>query len=165
MGRSAAAPAPHTYVPEADGDAQIVDFVRALEANGTHVPPAMPMLVAGDGTRMELPAAMYDVLKQVAEALAAGMGVTVAPLNALLTTQEAADYLGISRPTLVRMLERGDLPMEKPSRHRLVRLNDLVAFQERQRAARQSVLSDMQQQSHLDGLYDATDGPPPPEIS
>lgn len=161
MSRVAAVPAPRTYITDDREDAQILDFVRALEAAGVQTPETMPSLVAADGTRLELPPAMYDVLKQVAEALAGGMGVTVAPLNAMLTTQEAADYLGVSRPTLVRMLERGDLPMEKPGRHRFVRLSDLVDFQERQRIDRGRALSEMQRQGQEDGLYDATDGPAP----
>lgn len=161
MSRAAAVPAPRTYVTADRDDAQILDFVRALDTAGLQAPAAMPSLVAPDGTRHELPVAMYDVLKQVAEALASGMGVTVAPLNAKLTTQEAADYLGVSRPTLVRMLERGDLPMEKPGRHRFVRLNDLIEFQERQRVDRRRTLFEMQRQGQEDGLYDATDGPAP----
>lgn len=159
--RAAAVPAPHTFVAEDPHDAQILDFARALEAAGRQVPTTMPSLVAADGTRLELPPAMYEVIKQVADALADGMGVSVAPLNAVLTTQEAADYLGVSRPTLVRMLERGDLPMEKPARHRLVRLHDLVELRDRQRAARREALADMQRTGYEDGLYDATDGPAP----
>ncbi|PRY54009.1 excisionase family DNA binding protein [Knoellia remsis] len=159
--RTAAVSAPHTYIANDREDAQILDIVRALEAAGGRAPKVTPSLVAADGTRLELPPAMFAVLKQVAEALADGMGVSVAPLNALLTTQEAADYLGISRPTLVRMLERGDLPMEKPGRHRFVRLSDLVEFQKQQRADRRHTLAEMQRQGQEDGLYDATDGPPP----
>lgn len=80
------------------------------------------------------------------------MGVTVAPMNAMLTTQEAADYLGVARPTLVRILERGDIPMEKPGRHRYVRLRDLVDYQERLREERRAALEEMV----ADGLYDGT---------
>ena len=77
-------------------------------------------LVGADGEHVVIPESMFPVLRQVAEALAQGMGVTVAPLNAMLTTQEAADFLGISRPTLVRVLERGEIPFQKPGRHRYV---------------------------------------------
>ena len=107
MARTAASRDVRTYVPDERRDAQIVDFVRALEAAGGSAPDVRPALVSGDGARFELPEAMYDVLRQVADALASGMGVTVAPMNAMLTTQEAADFLGVARPTLVRILERG----------------------------------------------------------
>lgn len=149
----------HTYLPE-EGDARILDFAQALEAVGRQVPAQQPALVSADGERIEIPEAMYDVLRQVAEALAGGMGVTVAPLNAMLTTQEAADFLGVTRPTFVRMLERGDLPMERPGRHRFVRLADLVAYQQSRRATRSQALRKMAMEGEEDGLYAATDGPP-----
>ena len=63
-----------------------------------------------------MPEAMHDLLRQVAAALSDGQGVTVASLNAMLTTQEAADFLGVARPTLVRMLDRADIPMQRPGR-------------------------------------------------
>lgn len=50
------------------------------------------------------------------------MAITVAPTHTVLTTSEAADLLGISRPTLVRLLEAGEIPYEQPGRHRRVRL-------------------------------------------
>ncbi len=55
--------------------------------------------MAADGRTIELPEAMFDVLQQVAAALPSGMGDTVAPHNRL-TTQEAADFHGMSKPTL-----------------------------------------------------------------
>lgn len=160
MARTAASTDSHTYLPEGH-EAEILDFIGALERAGGTVPERRPAIVAADGTAHEIPDSMVEVLRQVATAMSAGAGVNVAPLNALLTTQEAADYLGVSRPTLVRILERGDLPMEKPGRHRFVRLSDLVAFRERQRAERREVLAEMQRQGQADGLYEATDGPAP----
>ena len=88
-------------------------------------------------------------------------GSRVAPLNAMLTTQEAADYLGISRPTFVRILDRGELPMKRPGRHRYVRLADLIAYQEGVRHRRRDAIDEMVQVGVETGLYDATDGLPP----
>lgn len=153
MTKTAAGPDIHTYISEEEVDPALTAFLRKAAAQ-------TPELVGASGERLRLPKAMYDVLRQVAEALSSGMGVTVAPMNARLTTQEAADFLGISRPTLVRMLERGDIPMEKPGRHRFVRLADLVDYQQRQREQRRGALDRMARQAEADGLYEATDGPP-----
>lgn len=160
MAKAAASANVRTYVPEGE-DAQILNFTRALEAAGGNAPELRPALVAADGSRAELPDAVYDVLLQVADALSNGMGVTVAPMNAMLTTQEAADFLGIARPTLVRILERGDIPMEKPGRHRFVRLADLIDYQARQRETARRALDDLVDDAEEDSLYSATDGLPP----
>lgn len=161
MPRVSASGQARTYVPDADQGAVIADFVRVLNEAGLSTPAKRPALVAASGERLELPESMYDVLRQVAEALSNGMGVSVAPLGALLTTQEAADYLGISRPTLVRILERGEIPMEKPGRHRFVRLKDLVEHQTRMKEQRRSALEQMVADAEDDSLYDHLDGPAP----
>lgn len=161
MPRVAASSKAHTYVPDAAQGAAIADFVRVLDEAGLGSTSVRPTLVAANGESLELPEAVYDVLRQVAEALSSGMGVSVAPLSAMLTTQEAADYLGISRPTMVRILERGDLPMEKPGRHRFVQLKDLVEYQERDRVQRREAVRALLQDSEDNDLYAKTDRPAP----
>jgi excisionase family DNA binding protein len=47
-----------------------------------------------------------------------GKAITLVPRTQRLTTQEAADFLGISRPTLVKLLEDGKIPFDQPGRHR-----------------------------------------------
>jgi excisionase family DNA binding protein len=83
-----------------------------------------------------------------------GLAITVAPLHTVLTTSEAAHVLGVSRPTLVRLLEAGEIPYEQPNRHRRVRLADVLAYQERARRARAAGLDDMARTGEDDGLYD-----------
>lgn len=83
------------------------------------------------------------VLAEAVSALARGQAVTVEPERTNLTTQEAAQRLGISRPTLVRLLEQGRIPYTKPGRHRRVELADVLAFQHRERERRREVLQQM----------------------
>lgn len=161
MTRTAAKQQAHTYVPDADQGAAIADFVRVLGEAGLNGPGAKPALVDAAGHRLEVPEPVFAVLRQVAEALSAGMGVSVAPLSAMLTTQQAADYLGISRPTMVRILERGEIPMEKPGRHRYVRLEDLVAYQTRTSQQRRDRLAQMVTDAEADDMYDRLDRPAP----
>lgn len=143
MVRMSSAADARTYLPEDSHGAEIIDFVAALERAGRQAPSQRPAIVGSDGQRTEIPESLLDVLKQVADALVSGMGVNVAPLNAMLTTQEAADYLGISRPTFVRILDRGELPMKRPGRHRYVRLADLIAYQEGVRHRRRDAIDEM----------------------
>lgn len=159
MNASAAGTAQKTYILEGDDLAAVVDFVAVLERRGVAVPAPQPALVGADGTRVEVPAPVYDALLQVASAMAHGQGVTVIPRSALLTTQEAADLLGISRPTLVRILEDGELPHEQRGRHRRVMLGDLLKYQENMRRDRRESLDRIAREGQEAGIYEATAGP------
>ena len=146
-----------TYLPEPEDEAASASLAAML----TVVAPQgadQAVLVTRNGTAIPLPPQVHEILLKVAEALATGMSVTVAPLHARLTTQEAADFLGISRPTLVRMLEAGKLQMTKPGRHRFVMLRDLLDFREEECRVRNEALGRMIDSAEHDDLYTKTDG-------
>src|SRR6185437_2144127 len=131
-----------TYFPRED-TAEIIDFLSALRVRGRDTADPRPRLTGPDGQSVELPEPMFKVLLQVAAAMKAGLAVTVAPHHLTLSTQEAADLLRISRTTLVRLLETGVIPFDKPSRHRKVRLDDLIQYRRRQRSQAEMAFEDM----------------------
>jgi excisionase family DNA binding protein len=92
-------------------------------------------------------------------ALSEGLAISIAPHNTMLTTQEAADLLNISRPTLVRLLAEGEMPHTMRGRHRRVLLRDVLDYQERTRQARRRTLDRMAAEAEEDGLYDLTATP------
>ena len=136
-----------TYLPEEDVAGNFAELVTALEASSGAA------LTINDET-IELPSAAAEALLQVVDAMRRGLAVTVAPQDQRLTTQEAADMLGISRPTLVRMLEAGEIPFEKVRRHRRLFLTDVLEFRERQRRAANEALSDIVADAQAMGDYD-----------
>src|SRR5438093_1398026 len=141
---------PHTVLPPAKNDPDLASLATALRT-----PRAA--LVGPDGTQLALPDEVYRVLRGVVDAMSQGLAITIAPHNTQLTTQEAADLLGISRPTLVRLLEDGEIPFELRGRHRRVMLADVVAYQERARTSRRAALDKMTRTAAEDGTYDTTD--------
>jgi excisionase family DNA binding protein len=83
-----------------------------------------------DGRSVALPAALVDIVRTMAGELANGRTVTMLPAETVLTPAEAAELLGLSRPFVVRLLDDGEIPSERlpRSRHRRVRLSDVLAF-------------------------------------
>ena len=137
-----------TYMPEEEVASKFADIVNTASSQ-----EAALRLMVGNKT-VELTPGMADVLVRVAQAMQQGLAVTVAPRNTQLTTQEAADILGISRSTLVRMLEAGEIPFKKVRRHRRLYLSDVLEFQKRQRRAANEALSDMVADAQAMGAYD-----------
>jgi excisionase family DNA binding protein len=84
--------------------------------------------------------------------IAAGNAVAVVPVQAELTTHQAAEMPSVSRPFLVSLLERGDLPFHKVGTHRRMHYRDLAAYKRRNQQARHRALDDLVQQAQELGL-------------
>jgi excisionase family DNA binding protein len=133
-----------TYLPSSapDGElAQLLDFIAAHDAAGRDaIAPRYFLAGAVAGDRVELPRDVYEVLRKVVDALGHGLAVTVAPQALTLTTQQAADLLGVTRPTIVKILDGGGMPYERVGTHRRLLLSDVLAFRERRRAEQYAAL-------------------------
>jgi excisionase family DNA binding protein len=72
-----------------------------------------------------LPRPVAEMFASMLAALAHGQGVQIMPVDAVLTTQQAADMINVSRPYLIGLLESGEIPYTLVGRHRRVRFTDL----------------------------------------
>ena len=115
--------------------AKVYSFLQAHEsATGAAPAPRYLLVGADEHDRVELPEGVYRILRQVVAALQAGQAVTVAPQTKMLTTQQAADLLGVSRPTVVKLIEDGRLEAETPgTRRRLIRLDEALRYRKARR--------------------------------
>ena len=75
-----------------------------------------------------LPKELAELLVEAARRLRQGKAVFLSSSETQLTTQQAADFLGMSRPTFVKLLEEHKLPFTKVGRHRRVYLKDVEAY-------------------------------------
>jgi len=88
-----------------------------------------------------------DVLRLVSS----GRGFQLIPLESMLTTQQAADILNVSRPYLIKLLERNDIEYSHVGRHRRVKACDLLTYKDRRDSERAKLLSDI---AEFDGNND-----------
>ncbi|NYH77006.1 excisionase family DNA binding protein [Actinopolyspora biskrensis] len=130
----------------------------ARDEQGEHA-----LLLGPDGSEIELPDPVFQALRDVVSAMSQGLAITVAPHNTMLTTQEAADLLGISRPTLIKRLEAGEIPYVLHGRHRKVRLKDVVAYRNHTWQEREEALDEMGAAGQEAGFHDDTLQPLPQE--
>ena len=143
----------HTVHPPAESLDALVAMLSRPGAEPTTT------LSGPNGEHLVLPSEVFEVLRDVVEAMASGQAVTIAPVHQRLTTQEAADLLGVSRPTLVKLLETDAIPFEQPGRHRRVRLADVLAYRARASGERRAALDRMVQIADEADMYERTATP------
>lgn len=102
---------------------------------------------ADDGEMLRLPKAASDLLHDLLAEMAQGNAVALLPVHAELTTQEAADYLNVSRPFLIRLLNEGRISFRLVGTHRRVKFSDLDAFKKANEEAREKVMNDLAAQA------------------
>lgn len=132
-------------VPHAEISAEASDSYEALSIMLTSTQSVS--LAAGDGSSVELPEEIRSLLGQVIDAHLRDEQVSLHRTSEFLTTSEAAAQLGVSRPTLVSYLNRGELPFEMRGRHRRVKQSDVDEFRERTRLKRRRILDELNQES------------------
>jgi excisionase family DNA binding protein len=96
---------------------------------------------------IELPAGAVKLLMAILEATASGRAVTIVPQNAELTTQQTADFLNVSRPFLVRLLEEGKLAFRYVGSHRRIRFEDALRYKEDIDEKRRTALDELAEEA------------------
>lgn len=97
--------------------------------------------------RVTVPVSALRMLVEILTQIGAGNSVSIIPIHAELTTQEAADLLNVSRPFLIGLLDDKVIPHHKTGSHRRIRYQDVVAYKERIDADRKESLDELTKQA------------------
>lgn len=90
-----------------------------------------------------IPIPAFRLLTEILTQMAQGNAVTLMPVHAELTTQQAADLLNVSRPYLIRLIEGGLVPFRKVGTHRRIRFDDLMDYKRKVDQDRLKVLEEL----------------------
>jgi len=102
-----------------------------------------PALVTESGDVLELPTELNDFFLQVLEAMRKREVIFLTHQDEAFTTQAAADFLGLSRQFLIRLLDEGKIPFHRVGSHRRIFFKDILAYQEDRTKARRAKLDQM----------------------
>ena len=126
---------------------ELLRGVQTGEGTVVHLRPGR-----GEDVEVTLPPEAVRVLVRVLAHMANGDAVTILPVHAEMTTQEVADFLNVSRPHVVKLLEQGDIPFRKVGTHRRVLLADVMEYQKKDKARRRSILDELTREAQELGL-------------
>ena len=125
-------------------------FVSQLDAE----PEIVKLRPAGgvDADEVTVPRAAFDLFLDILSNMANGNAVTLVPVHAELTTQQAAELLNVSRPFLVKLLEDGEIPFRKVGTRRRVLAQDLLEYKRHDDAQRHRSATELTREAQSLGL-------------
>lgn len=94
-----------------------------------------------------IPRKALEFLSQILSVMAEGKSIYLLPTDSELSTQQAAEMLGMSRPHVVKLLEKGIIPFKKVGSHRRILLDDLIRYESELKEERTKGLSFLAEQS------------------
>jgi excisionase family DNA binding protein len=116
------------------------EALKALEAKGVR----LQVSAAGrEVTALDLPPAAVRLLLQMLKEMGAGNAVTLVPIEAEVTTQQAAELLNVSRPYVVGLIEKGELPVRMVGNQRRLPLKEVLGYKAAQHAKRLDALGEL----------------------
>ncbi len=113
---------------------------------------AAQLCVLDGDDRFMVPMGAMRILAEILNQMAQGNAFALMPVGYMLTTQQAADLLNVSRPYFVKLLEQGEIPFTKAGRHRRVKHEDLVAYMQRIDAESDEAMTALAKQAHRPNL-------------
>lgn len=116
---------------------------RVLASRLKKAGPIRLRIVDNPSRKLELPSQAVQLLVRILEEMARGNAVTLIPVHAELTTQEAADLLNISRPSFIQLLDEGQIEFRKVGTHRRIRFESLMAYKRKADARRRAALNEL----------------------
>lgn len=105
--------------------------------------------------RIKIPLKALKLLAKILKETGAGRPISVVPIATEMTTQAAAEYLGCSRPHLVKLLEKGEINFTKVGKHRRIKYQDLVNYKKKLKAGQRKLLIEIMKADEDEGLYDS----------
>lgn len=138
-------------VPSEQDILHIKEMAEFLEEQA----PRQIRLVGTDGETLDIPEPIFRVLRRIVSLMAQGAAIGLVPIHQELTTQQAADLLNISRPSLIKLLDAREIPFTRSQGgHRRLRFTDVMVYKQRRSVMRHAAFAEMAAIGQKYGAYE-----------
>jgi len=135
-----------------DRAAQAADTLEQfLERHPEESAASLSMTMGNDETAFDVPVGVLKLLARMLAETASGNAVAVSPVDAELTTQQAADLLSVSRPYLVKLLDERRIPFRRVGNRRRILLADVMAFKHDDESERRAIAAELSAKAEQTG--------------
>jgi excisionase family DNA binding protein len=142
--------------PSKDDQKTAIESYSALEAVLNELKTDTPEIeIEETQEKIKIPKHALTLLAKILKATSQGKFISIVPIATEMTTQAAAEFLGCSRPYLIKLLENGDIDFTLIGRHRRIKFEDMVKYKKQMKAKQKQGLINMMQQDEELGLYDS----------
>lgn len=142
-----------THIPTSAEAAKAAQARRALSALQLDNEQEVLVRFGEDHVEVSLPRAVFENLLEILKHTQHGRAVTLFPIHAELTTQQAADILNVSRPFVIGLLDRDEIPFRTVGTHRRIRAEDLFTYKKKMDANSRAAADALAAQSQELGDY------------
>lgn len=105
--------------------------------------------------KIKIPLEALNLLAKILKAMSQGKPISIVPIVTEMTTQAAAEFLGCSRPHVVKLLETGKIDFTKVGRHRRIKFEDLAKYRSDMKDKQRANLIEIMKSDEESGLYDS----------
>lgn len=127
-------------------------FTRFLAAKRKRPLKVRIQLEEASAETVSIPESAFRMLNDILMEMSKGNSVTLMPVHAEMTTQQAADFLNVSRPFIVEQLDKGQIPYRKVGTHRRILFKDLLHYKQTMIKNRLQTLDELAAQAQELGM-------------
>ena len=143
-----------SYSPPHNGNHQEIETIQQLKKLIANAEDNQLQFTTSKGDSISIPQSVIKVFRAVVNIMAQGKGVSLIPVADEVTTTQAAEILNISRPYLMQLIDRGEIPYYQVGTHKRIFLKDLLEYKQKRDARRKEGLQKLTEFSQELGLYD-----------
>ena len=104
--------------------------------------------------KIRIPISALRLLADILKELSNGNPISLVPIATEMTTQAAAEFIGCSRPHIVKLVEKGEIPFTKIGKHRRIKFEDVARYRKAMKTQQKDAINKLMEMDEESGLYD-----------